>query len=121
MIFNDLKPIYLQITDFITDKIITDNWQSDNRIPSVRELGVALEVNPNTVMRAYEWLTERKIIYNKRGIGYFVSVEAKSIIIEFRKEKLINEELKMIAKHMTQLGVKVEEIMEHLKSHLNSL
>lgn len=120
MIFNELKPIYLQIADFITDKIIAGQWQEDNRIPSVRELGVELEVNPNTVMRAYEWLSEREIIYNKRGVGFFVNGEAKRTIISFRKDKLINEELREIAKRMSLLGISVEEITEHLTKYINN-
>ncbi len=70
MEFKDTQAIYLQIVDWMCDNIVKEKWGSDERIPSVRELGVLLEVNPNTVMRAYECLQNQNIIYNKRGVGF---------------------------------------------------
>ena len=73
MEFDQHKPIYLQIADAICERILTGQWPEGDRIPSVRECGVSLEVNPNTVARSYDELSTEGIIHNKRGIGYFVS------------------------------------------------
>ena len=73
MKFNDNQSIFIQIADYVCEQILKKTYQVDMQIPSVRELGIKLEVNPNTVMRAYERLSSNEIIYNKRGIGYFVS------------------------------------------------
>ena len=73
MNFNTEKPIYLQIVDVISDRILSGELKGGDRIPSVREYGADIGVNPNTMMRSYEKLTADGIIYNKRGIGYFVS------------------------------------------------
>ncbi len=121
MNFNESKPIYMQIVDLILDKIADSAWREGERIPSVRELGCDLEVNPNTVMRSYEWLSERNIIFNKRGIGFFVSTDAKAIIIEQRKTLLIDDELMQLSKRIVQLGLTVDEVVEHLKRHMESL
>ena len=72
MEFNQNKPIYLQIADGISEKILSGELKEGDRILSVRELGGELGVNPNTAMRSYEKLTMDGIIYNQRGIGYFV-------------------------------------------------
>ena len=80
MEFNSNKAIYLQISDMICDQILSGALAADDRIPSVREYGASVGVNPNTVMRTYEKLTNEGIIYNKRGIGYFISAEAKDIV-----------------------------------------
>ncbi len=78
MIFEENnKAIYLQIADRICDDIMQGKYDSDNRIPSVREYAASVEVNANTVMRSYERLTSRNLIFNKRGIGFFVSPDAK--------------------------------------------
>ena len=82
MEFDQHKPIYLQIADAICERILTGQWPEGDRIPSVRECGVSLEVNPNTVARSYDELSTEGIIHNKRGIGYFVSPGAKSVIRE---------------------------------------
>ena len=73
MEFDQHKPIYLQIADAICERILTGIWPEGGRIPSVRECGISLEVNPNTVARSYDELSTDGIIHNKRGIGYFVS------------------------------------------------
>ena len=61
MDFKETQAIYLQIVDLVCDHIVTGKWKAQERIPSVRELGVQLEVNPNTVMRAYDYLQAREI------------------------------------------------------------
>ena len=72
MDFHAEKPIFLQIADAICDRILSGQLKGDERIPSVREYGAEVGVNPNTMMRTYEKLTTDEIIYNKRGIGYLV-------------------------------------------------
>ena len=93
MEFNEHKPIYLQISDTICDLILTNEWNEEERIPSVREYGGILGVNPNTIMRTYDHLQEAEIIYNKRGVGYFVKTGAKEQIITIQREQFIQEEL----------------------------
>lgn len=65
--FGDNRPIYLQISGWICEKILRGEWVADQRIPSLRELGVLLEVNPNTVVRTCEYLLSQGVIYNRRG------------------------------------------------------
>ncbi len=78
MDFRNDQPIWQQICDRMVQAIATGRWNEDERIPSVRDLAVELEVNPNTVMRAYERLTADALIYNRRGLGYFVAPEART-------------------------------------------
>lgn len=105
MEFNSDKPIYLQIYDVICDRILSGEMEPEARIPSVREYGASVGVNPNTVMRTYEKLTSDNIIYNKRGIGYFVSPDAKGIIQEQAKREFIENELPAIIRKMKLLGI----------------
>ena len=74
MNFKESKAIYLQIADRICDEVLLGQYQEEERIPSVREYAAVVEVNANTVMRSYDYLQTQGVIYNKRGIGYFVSV-----------------------------------------------
>lgn len=77
MNFKESKPIYLQIADRIMDEILQDIYPEEARIPSVREYAATVEVNANTVVRSYDYLQTQEIIFNRRGIGYFVSNGAK--------------------------------------------
>ncbi len=118
MNFSGSKPIYLQIAELICDKIVGGEWHADDRIASVREMGSELEVNPNTVMRSYEWLAERQIIYNRRGVGFFVSSDAMDYIQRERREQLLSHDLREIAQCMQQLGISLEEITASIASYL---
>lgn len=110
MKFEDNQPIYLQISHWINDKILRGEWLEDQRIPSVRELGTLLQVNPNTVMRAYELLQVRQVIYNQRGIGYFVGRGAGRIIREEQREEFLKNELPRLFDRMALLDVGLEQL-----------
>lgn len=105
MDFSENKPIYLQICDAICERILSGEFRPDERIPSVREYGATIGVNPNTVMRTYEKLTEDGVIFNKRGIGYFVSPDAMNVVLENERKEFIENELPAIIKRMKLLGI----------------
>lgn len=105
MDFHSEKPIYLQIADSMYESILSGKLGADERIPSVREYGAQIGVNPNTVMRVYEKLTAEEIIYNKRGIGYFVSAEARDRILEAQKAEFLQVEVPAILRKMELLGL----------------
>jgi len=110
MEFNDNKAIYLQITDLFLDEILMKKWNDGDRIPSVRELAVNIEVNPNTVMRTYNYLQEKGIIFNKRGIGYFLADDAYKTTLQLRKEEFIKEELPQIFKTIQLLDIEFDDL-----------
>ena len=110
MEFKETQAIYLQIGDYICEQILLGQWKEGERILSVRELGVVLEVNPNTVMRTYDFLQDRDIIFNKRGIGYFVSDDAEQKITRYRKKQFLEQDLPVVFKNMALLGMSFKEL-----------
>lgn len=112
MEFSENKPIYLQISDAICERILSGEFKPDGRIPSVREYGASIGVNPNTVMRTYEKLTDDGIIFNKRGIGYFVSPDALDVVLANERRTFIEEELPAILKRMKLLGIDPSVLIE---------
>lgn len=110
MQFRESRAIYLQIADFICERILLQQWKADERIPAVRELAVQLEVNPNTVMRTYEFLQSQNIIHNQRGIGYFVSNEGMKNATQYRKTEFIDKELPTIFRNIYLLDMDVDEL-----------
>jgi len=111
MEFNSNKSIYLQICDAICEQVLTGALRPDERIPSVREYGADIGVNPNTVMRSYEKLTNDGIIYNKRGIGYFICPEAREIILEVQRKDFLENELPLVLKRMKLLGLDPKDVL----------
>lgn len=114
MEFSENKPIYLQISETISERILSGEVKPEDRIPSVREYGASIGVNPNTVMRSYEKLTADGIIYNKRGIGYFVASGAREIILEENRRRFMEEELPAFIRRMHLLGIDPSEICKQL-------
>lgn len=110
MEFRKGRTIYEQIGDIVREKILTEKWKSEEKILSVRELAAEIEVNPNTVMRSYSLLQDKGIIFNKRGVGFFVSKEAKKIIYKMDKETFIQEELPLLFKKMKLLGIDFDDL-----------
>ena len=116
MEFKESQAIYLQIGHYICEQILLERWKGDERIPSVREMGAALEVNPNTVMRTYDFLQNKEIIFNKRGLGYFVADKARKNIIDYRKTQFLEQELPLFFKNMQLLDMSFNELkLEYTK------
>jgi GntR family transcriptional regulator len=100
----------MQIADHICDGILQGKWNEGERIPSVRELAVLMEVNPHTILRSYEYLQNRDIIFNRRGLGYSVSVSGKDQITAYRKERFIEIELPLFFSTLKLLNIGIEEV-----------
>ena len=105
MNFHSEKPIYLQITDVISDRILAGELKDGDRIPSVREYGAEIGVNPNTMVRVYEKLTADGVIFNKRGIGYFVSDNARETVLSARRKEFLEKEVPAILQRLRLLGL----------------
>lgn len=120
MKFNDTQPIFVQIAEWVYERILARHWSPGERIPSVRDLAIELEVNPNTVMRTYDRLQTTEVIYNKRGIGYFLSDQAYELVLKIRREEFVAVELPALIKNMQLLGITPTEIETAYKQYLKA-
>ena len=120
MTFENNKAIYEQMADRLCDEIIAKTYKADDRIPSVREYAVTLQVNTNTAVKAYELLAREQIIYNKRGMGYFVSAGAREQIMLARKKTFCQQTLPSLFREMQLLGITMEEVVQEHKSKVQS-
>lgn len=118
MTFTSDKPIFLQMADRLCEEILSGKYDDDDRIPSVREYAVMLEVNTNTAVKAYEELSRANIIYNKRGLGYFVTPGARQQIRSERRRTFINVQLPELFRQMQLLGLGIEDVVGTWQ-HLN--
>ena len=117
MQFRESQAIYLQIADYVCEKILLKEWVADSRIPSVRELAIQLEVNPNTVMRSVEFLQQQDIIYNQRGIGYFVSTNAYKNALQYRKNEFTEKDMPAVFRNMYLLGMEIDELKSRFEKY----
>ena len=117
MQFDNTQPIWAQIYELLLTHIADGEWSEEERVASVRELGATLAVNPNTVMRAYERATDEQLIYNRRGIGYFVSVGARERAATLLRERFEREQLPSIFRLMQRVGITAEEFVSLYKNY----
>ncbi len=120
MEFKNNEAIYVQIANYVVDQILMQKWSPDSKIPSVRDLAIELQVNPNTAMRSYEYLQNKGVIYNKRGIGFFVDAGAGRKIMNEKRESFLRDELPALFKTMDLLNISIEEITHEYKK-LNTI
>ena len=110
MDFRKQKPIYLQIADRLMEQVLAGQLKTDDRMPSVRDVAVQMGVNPNTVVRTYDYLQQEEIIFNRRGVGYFVAEGADQRVLALQRREFLEEELPYIRQRMKTLGISINEL-----------
>jgi DNA-binding transcriptional regulator YhcF (GntR family) len=110
MEFRDNQAIYIQIAEYVCEQILLKKWKLGERIISIRELATTIEVNPNTVQRAYDFLQQNNIIVNKRGIGYFIEEDAMDQILSFRRQQFMENEMPVFLRNLYLLKIGMKEV-----------
>ena len=121
MNFKENKAIYLQIAERICELILLGEYKEEERIPSVRDYAAMVEVNFNTVMRSFDHLQASGIIFNKRGIGYFVTVGAGEKIRSMRKANFLQHEVNDFFKQVCLLEIPINDIVDMYNQYTNQL
>jgi len=120
MEFTEKNAIYLQIVEYVMDRILTGGWKREEKIPSVRDLASLIQVNPNTVMRAYDHLQQKDIIINRRGVGTFVAPDAEERIRLFRRESFLHNDLPELFRKMAMLNIGMQELEHQYNNYIIS-
>ena len=121
MEFRDNQAVYLQIVEYVCEQILLKNWKLEEKILSIRELAVELEVTPNTVQRSYDFLQQMDIISNQRGIGLFVEKDAIKKILIYKKSQFVEKELPVLFRNMLLLKMDLKEIEAKYNNYLKSI
>lgn len=110
MEFRKTHTIFEQIADHICNSILSRLFGAGDKVPSVRQMAADLQVNPNTMMRAYTHLQEQGILCNRRGIGFFVAEEAPAIILDRERERFLRTEVPSLFETMNRLGIEIADL-----------
>lgn len=116
---NDDRPIYQQIIEIIEDDILNGTYQPDDIIISTNQIAKIYSVNPTTSVKAVSSLTDKGILYKKRGIGMAVTDGAKNIILAERKERFFSQQLKEFLSAAEKLGITQSKLIEIIKNERN--
>ena len=119
--FNENKAIYLQIADRVCEDIILGTYTEAGRIPSVREYAQMIEVSANTVARSFDYLQQRGVLLNRRGVGLFVADNAVEAIKRMRREVFLAEELDPFMRQAVLLDISEDDLLAAYRRHLAEL
>lgn len=111
--FDNERPIYLQLADQIKIEIISGKLSSGDKLPSVRDLAMSTQVNPNTAQKALAELEREELIVTERTNGKFVT--ANDDTIDKVRAKFINEKVDNFLNDMEQIGISRKVLIKHLK------
>ena len=117
MIYQNEKAIYVKIAERLCDDILSGKFKEEERVPSVRELASEYEVNTNTVLRTFDILQRDGIIYQKRGIGVFVSPGARRKIRSSQKKEFLNHDMPDFFRRLTLLGLSIDDVVTAWEAH----
>ena len=115
MDFRTDRPIYHQIVDYAYGCILSGEWSPGARVPSVREMAVAMAVNSHTVLKAYEHLQSAGIIAPRRGMGFFLADDAPERVNADRRRDFFDTDLPEMYSRMKLLGISIDDVTEALR------
>jgi molybdate-binding protein/DNA-binding transcriptional regulator YhcF (GntR family) len=108
--YHSSTPIYQQIAEQLRQLIATEQIKPGDRLPSIRQLSQSLNINPNTVARAYLELEQEQVIISRRGGGTNVKPQDVSLDLRSgRQKKLLESMNDDIVKSLSQ-GYSPEEL-----------
>ena len=110
MNFKPNYPIYLQVADYICEKVLTAAWKDGDKLPAVKDLAILTSVNPNTVIKALTWLQDNEILLTQRGIGYFLTEGAAARTLALKRKQFINDDLPDVFASMDLLNLSLDEV-----------
>ncbi|WNS45193.1 GntR family transcriptional regulator [Paenibacillus sp. MMS20-IR301] len=113
------KPVFVQIIEMIEDDILSGTYGVDDLIISTPQISKLLSVNPTTAQRAIGVLTDRGVIYKKRGVGMAVTKEAREMILNERKKEFYEKVVQEFINGAKKIGISDTELLQILKENLH--
>jgi GntR family transcriptional regulator len=111
MDFKPSYPIYLQVADFICEQLLKNELRNGDKLPALKDLAVTTSVNPNTVIKGLGYLVDNGILSTQRGVGYFLTANARDLTLQLKRRQFIDEVLPGVFASMDLLGLDLDELM----------
>jgi len=110
--WNDSQPIYRQLRDRIVAMILDGVLNEGDPLPSVRNVAAEYRINPLTVLKAYQQLADDQLVEKKRGLGMFINVGARALLLRGERQRFLAEQWPSIRATIERLGLTLEELLQ---------
>ncbi|MGX7775998.1 GntR family transcriptional regulator [Streptococcus pluranimalium] len=117
---NEAIPIYMQISQMIEDDILSGHFKVDDKVPSTNEFAKMMQVNPATAGKGLNDLVDQDILYKKRGMGMYVTTEARDLIIAKRQQAFSRQMLPAFLQEAKRLDISLDHLIEMIKEEKNA-
>ena len=105
-------PIYRQLRDRVIALILDGSLKEGDAVPSVRQVAADFRINPLTVMKAYQALSDEGLLEKRRGLGMFVNAGARAALLSDERSRFLDTEWPRILARIQSLGLGVEELLQ---------
>ncbi len=109
--WSDNQPIYRQLRDRVVAMILDGVLQEGDPLPSVRAVAAEYRVNPLTVLKGYQQLVDEELVESRRGLGMFVKIGARKLLLEAERQRFVEEEWPRIQTTIQRLGLNTDELL----------
>jgi GntR family transcriptional regulator len=113
-VFDDRSPIYQQIANGIKDDVLSGALKEDEQVMSTNQYAAFYQINPATAAKGFAQLVDEGVLYKKRGIGMFVSPDARAKLRTQRRERFFADVVDPMLAEAKMIGVPVDEIVKHI-------
>jgi GntR family transcriptional regulator len=114
-VFDDRSPIYLQIADKIKEDILSGALGEDEQVMSTNQYASFYRINPATAAKGFQQLVEEGVLYKRRGIGMFVSPEARERLRAERRERFFEQVVDAMIAEARVIGISLDEIVRRIE------
>jgi GntR family transcriptional regulator len=114
-VFDDRSPIYLQIADGIKNDVLSGALKEDDQVMSTNQYAAFYRINPATAAKGFAQLVDEGVLYKKRGIGMFVSPDARDRLRAGRRKRFFTDVVDPMLAEAGRIGVPIDEILQHIQ------
>lgn len=110
--WNDNQPIYRQLRDRVVDMILEGVLAEGDALPSVRNVATEYQINPLTVLKAYQALQDEALVDKRRGRGMFVREGAVDQLRASERQQFLEQEWPLILERIQRLGLDADTLLK---------
>ena len=114
--FDDRSPIYRQIADRIVADVLNGTLQADEQVMSTNDYAAFYRINPATAAKAFQLLVDDGVLYKKRGIGMFVTPDARKQLRERHRERFFTDVVDPMIEEAGAIDIPINEIVRYLQN-----
>jgi|SRR5690625_3378637 len=115
--WNSNEPIYLQLKERVIGMMLDGTLGEGDALPSVRKVASDYQINPLTVLKAYQLLVDQNLVEKRRGLGMFVRKDAGAKLAASERKHFLDEEWPAVVDRIHRLGLHPRDLLKQIQGN----